>query len=279
MMTFNERCNGGPIRLIFLSLMGAVGVRAADCVRERRQPAARALGEPRPRDVGPHLARRDALADRPAAAGRERAALRSSAALLGLALAHVGVQPVRRGDAGRRQAVLDQVHDGRAGLQRSSPAVCLGTGVVFGLAPALHVSKTDLNEVLKEGGRSGSSGMRARRWTSALIVAELALTLVLLAGAGLMMRSFSTLYRLDVGVETAHLSDDAAGAAEPEVPDDRSSAALSSSGSTSGSPGSAGIQAATIATNMPLGGGFAAASGGRGPYARGGRAGAARSRR
>ena len=47
--------------------------------------------------------------------------------------------------------------------------------------------------------------MRARRWTSALIVAELALTLVLLAGAGLMMRSFLNLYRLDVGIETSQL--------------------------------------------------------------------------
>src|SRR6185503_16392081 len=83
-------------------------------------------------------------------------------------------------------------------------AICLGTGVIFGLAPALHVSRTDINEVLKEGGRSGS-GLRARRWTSVLIVVELALTLVLLAGAGFMMRSFLALYRLDLGVETAHL--------------------------------------------------------------------------
>jgi predicted permease len=47
--------------------------------------------------------------------------------------------------------------------------------------------------------------LRARRWTSVLIVGELALTLVLLAGAGLMMKSFLTLYRLDLGIETAHL--------------------------------------------------------------------------
>ena len=60
-------------------------------------------------------------------------------------------------------------------------AVCLLTGIVFGLAPALHMSKTNVNEVLKEGGRSGSGGVRARRWTAALIVTELALTLVLLA--------------------------------------------------------------------------------------------------
>src|SRR5262249_11722336 len=85
-------------------------------------------------------------------------------------------------------------------------AVCLATGIIFGLAPALHISRTDINEVLKDsGGRSGSGGLRARRWTSALIVVEVALTLTLLAGAGFMIRSFLSLYRLDIGVETAHL--------------------------------------------------------------------------
>ena len=50
-----------------------------------------------------------------------------------------------------------------------------------------------------------------------LIVGELALTLVLLAGAGLMVKSFLTLYRLDLGIETAHLLDDAAESADDEV--------------------------------------------------------------
>jgi putative ABC transport system permease protein len=85
-------------------------------------------------------------------------------------------------------------------------AVCVGTAIVFGLAPALHISKTDVNEVMKEGGgRSGTGGMRARRWTGALIVIEVVLTLVLLAGAGFMMRSFLTLYQMNLGVDTSHL--------------------------------------------------------------------------
>ncbi len=84
-------------------------------------------------------------------------------------------------------------------------AVCLATGIIFGLAPALHVSKTDVNEVLKEGDRSGTGGLRARRWTRVLIVSEIALTLVLLAGAGFMMRSFFTLYRMNLGVDTSPL--------------------------------------------------------------------------
>src|SRR5262249_30509083 len=85
-------------------------------------------------------------------------------------------------------------------------ATCLATSIVFGLAPALHVSKTDVHDVLKDaGGRSGSGGSRARRWTSALIVTELVLTLVLLAGAGFMMRSFLTMYQMNLGVDTEHL--------------------------------------------------------------------------
>jgi len=83
--------------------------------------------------------------------------------------------------------------------------VCLGTGIIFGLAPALHASKTDVNEILKEGGRSGTAGVRARRLTGALLVAELVLTVVLLAGAGFMMRNFVTMYRLDLGVDTSKL--------------------------------------------------------------------------
>ena len=84
-------------------------------------------------------------------------------------------------------------------------AVCVMTGILFGLAPALHISKTNVNEVLKEGGRSGTGGVRARKWTAALIVAELTLTLVLLAGAGFMMRSFMNMYRFEPGFETSRL--------------------------------------------------------------------------
>jgi predicted permease len=83
--------------------------------------------------------------------------------------------------------------------------LCLVTGVIFGLAPALHASKTNVHEMLKEGGRTGSGGLRVRRWTAGLIVVQVALTLVLLAGSGLMLRSFLTMYRMDIGIQTARL--------------------------------------------------------------------------
>jgi putative ABC transport system permease protein len=67
-------------------------------------------------------------------------------------------------------------------------AISVGSSVVFGLMPALRASRVDLNEVLKEGAR-GSSDSR-RRGRSALLVAEVALSMVLLVGAGLMMRGF-----------------------------------------------------------------------------------------
>jgi putative ABC transport system permease protein len=80
-------------------------------------------------------------------------------------------------------------------------AITLLTGVIFGLMPALQVSKPDLNETLKEGGRSGAKGIRAQRLRSALVVAQVALSLVLLIGAGLMLRTFAELQASSPGVD------------------------------------------------------------------------------
>ena len=76
---------------------------------------------------------------------------------------------------------------------RSSVRSCLFATLAFGLVPALHVSKTNPHETLKEGGRT-IGGVRARRWTTTLMIGELALTLILLTETGLLWRSFVTLF-------------------------------------------------------------------------------------
>ena len=92
-----------------------------------------------------------------------------------------------------------------AGVFAFFATICLLTGIVFGLVPALHISKSNVSDVQKESARTSTGGARIRRWTSGLIVAELALTLVLLTGAGLMMRSFLTLYHRELGMDTSRL--------------------------------------------------------------------------
>jgi putative ABC transport system permease protein len=78
----------------------------------------------------------------------------------------------------------------------------LVSGLFFGLAPALTASSAGLNEALKEGGRTGTGG-RSGRIRSAFVVVEVALALVLLAGAGLLVRSFVQLMNVDPGFDTA----------------------------------------------------------------------------
>jgi putative ABC transport system permease protein len=75
------------------------------------------------------------------------------------------------------------------------------TGVLFGVAPALLMARTNPNESLKESGRGDSGGVRRHRLRNALVILEVALSLVLLVGAGLLIRSFMRLRHVDTGLD------------------------------------------------------------------------------
>jgi putative ABC transport system permease protein len=95
-----------------------------------------------------------------------------------------------------------------AGIDLNGPAllftaaVVLLAAIVFGLAPALQATKADVQSELKEGGRSTSESTGQGRWRGVLAIAEVALSLILLVGAGLMMKSLFRLLSEDAGIHT-----------------------------------------------------------------------------
>ncbi len=84
-------------------------------------------------------------------------------------------------------------------------AISLLTGFVFGIIPALKASNTDLNDVLKAGGRGGTMGWAHNRLRSLLVVSEIALALVALIGAGLFLRSMEKAQEINPGFESKNL--------------------------------------------------------------------------
>lgn len=195
-MTFNQRMNGGPIRVIFLMLLAAVSLLLLiACANVANLLIARAVARTREISVRIALgASRRAIITQLLT---ESVTLGCLGGILGLGLAYMGVALFDRAvaDVGKPYWIIftfDWRVFGWLAL------ACVGTGLLFGFAPALQLARTDTNEVLKDGSRGASSG-RGRWLTSSLVVIEMAFTLALLAGAGGMIRSFMSLYNADMG--------------------------------------------------------------------------------
>jgi putative ABC transport system permease protein len=86
-----------------------------------------------------------------------------------------------------------------------SLGITVGTGILFGLAPAWVTTKSDLNESLKEGGSNVTTEAGRRLLRNALVVSEMALALVLLTGAGLLVRTFVGLTKVDLGIDATNV--------------------------------------------------------------------------
>ena len=198
MMTVSENIVGPQFRRAVLVLVGVVafvlriaGANAANLqlarasARRRERALRAALGASRGRIVTQLLT--------------ESALLSLIAGAAGVALAYAGIVVLRAVGETTVPRLDDVQLD--APVLVFSIAIALGCSLLFGLVPALQASRAVVGEILKEGGRGGDTGRGGRRIRSALVVAEIALSLMLLVGAGLLLRSFAHLQAVDVGFD------------------------------------------------------------------------------
>lgn len=200
---FADVVRGGPIRIMFLSLQGAVGfVLLIACANVANLLLSRAVGRTRETSIRTVLGATRWRIVRQLLI--ESVMMSFLGGLLGLVLSVFGVRWFDRAVADNGKPYW-MVFNMDYLVFLFFLAICVAAGILFGLAPALQISKANVNENLKEGGRGTTGGVRARRLTSVLLVVEIVLTLVLLVGAGLMIRSFLNMYSFDIGVETGNL--------------------------------------------------------------------------
>jgi len=184
----------GRIRPALLTLLGAVGlvvliacgnvanlmlVRAS--VRAKELAIRTAMGAGRARLIRQMLV--------------ESVMLAIAGGATGLLLAYAAIPPLQTLSAGEIPRVENVTID--AGVLVFTLATSVLTGVIFGLVPAWQALRTNLNDVLKEGGRTASGGGRWLR--NALVVSEVAISIVLLVGASLLLRSFARVTSVDPG--------------------------------------------------------------------------------
>jgi predicted permease len=204
--SFDEFFLGPNASTIYSSLWGAVGfVLLIACANLANLMLARAMG--RSREISVRLA---------LGSGRwrivrqlllESVMLSAMGGAAGWGIAYCGVRAYALFVSPPAHAWSDRLLDFSMDYRVLAyvAAISLLTGIVFGLAPALRLSKLDLNTALKAGSRGSTGGGRAKRLSAALVSGEMALAVVLLAGAGVMVRSFWNIYKADLGVETGNV--------------------------------------------------------------------------
>jgi putative ABC transport system permease protein len=243
----------GQFRIMLLIVMGAVSMLLLiACANVANLSLARATAREK------EIAIRSAMG-----AGRWRIVrqLLTESMLLGLSGAAFGCFLAWGGIRGLIAIVPPQIIPSEAYIHINVSVLlfALATGIVtalvFGTAPALHLAKRELNDVLRDTGKGVSGGFRHRGLRNGLIVGEVALSLALLTGAGLLMRSFFALEQVQLGADPAHVL-----AAVLPMPPARYKSAAQIQGffrpllqHVMATPG---VEAATEATSLPPFGGF-----------------------
>lgn len=188
------------IRTAVLVLMGAVGlVLLIACANVASLLLARAVKRKKEMAIRVALGARRGTIVRQLLA--ESLLLATIAGVIGSFAGYAGTQALLALDRGAVSPLSHIVMDWR--VLCFAAAISLASGIVFGLAPALQISKTDLNSVLRVEGRGSTGTRRMANSQNLLVAAQVALSMILLIGAGLLIRSFMRLIDVNPGFDPA----------------------------------------------------------------------------